>query len=344
MKNYRVRHGYAEVRLQLGGRHLYKYIGPDNADNRKLAAQWIAKKRYEFRADKLDLIIPATPIKMEQAAQVYFKLWFDAPEQNRSDVSKRKTAGHLKSSVEFFLGRDFHSITVEDGRKWRYELEKTIQPNTVNRRQRILSSMYERFNDWNQMGPSSPVGYQVRLPRPHHNPFKHVDQVSEKQFNRSVILGEQKLSRVLTWAWREDPPMYKKIFGAILSGLRKSDLEAVRGMGRVKVVEGKTGKLAELPLDFSGQDFILINERRRWDRLRLETDIEDFMWHGWRHQCASMLFLLGYPIEFIQKMLRHSSPDVTEGYIHGRGEMFAPALEQLEGKLIALTEKGQKLE
>ena len=101
---------------------------------------------------------------------------------------------------------------------------------------------------------------------------------------------------------------------------------------------GKNGKTRHLPLneaalaafgklrdgsDGAGRVFFTKKPRHWFEKAIKRAGIEDFHWHDLRHTFASRLTMLGVPLRVVQKLMGHSSIQMTARYSH-----LAPGFEQ----------------
>jgi len=83
------------------------------------------------------------------------------------------------------------------------------------------------------------------------------------------------------------------------------------------------------------------------EKLCEKVEVKPFGFHGIRHLTASTLYKLGYGVSVIQIVLRHQSPNTTEGYLRRIGlESVRDALEDIvqteEAEVIAISEMAKK--
>ena len=326
--------GYTELRIWLGPKR--NLDGTINKSYRKLFGPWCKaniiravehrdKVRKDFYAGKLPKPIPK-PILFSQACEIYYlRHWEKRP--GRSPKSVRNIKSMLEGFKAYWPGKALHTFKPYDIEKYReHRAQLKIGVGTINHAQSILSSVFERLDEYVKREEIDPVLL------PDFNPCAYVKKANTDHLKRERVATRKELVNVHAWASKHDPELLEAIKRAIISGLRKEDMRKAQGSAKIKTLTGKTKRLVMLPLDWT-KPVDLSNWQKRWQRLRDGCHMEDFHWHDWRHTGATMLKELGVAEEIIQEILAHTNIQQTRDYINRKEERLRPALELLQRTL-----------
>lgn len=330
-KNCRLNKGYLEARVYFQGRRYIKHFGMDCKEARIAAKGWIQELEEAIRLNKLGVQEPLVRIGFSQACDLFMKYWFECdPKRSRRVLSStRSVANTLKA---YFKDRLLDTFTVEHVKQWRYDSERLVKFNTVNRRQAFLNSLFERFNYWNKLGLSAPVK-PVKMPYPHYNPAALVKKLSEEGENRVRVCSVDELKRLkaacVSW---HDEALWKAIQMAIHTMLRQKDLISVEPGDYIKLYQGKTGKPVVIPVVMT-EKINATNLRARWLRARKTAQCEDLQWRDLRRSGAMLLKELGYSQSLIRDALGHQSQSMTDKYTNVKVQELTPALDEM-GKVL----------
>ncbi|OGR91714.1 MAG: hypothetical protein A2992_08405 [Elusimicrobia bacterium RIFCSPLOWO2_01_FULL_59_12] len=335
--------GYTELRIWLGpkrnpdgsvNRPYRRIFGAYTLPNILRAKEHMDQVRRDFKAGKMPKPEPK-PILFTQAADIFYHRHFEL--RQRSHKSKRNARSLLNNLKTYWPTRCLDSFKPIDIEQYREAMtkdrtgsngrtKKGLGLGTINHHQSILSSLFERMDEYVKREEIDPV----RLPE--FNPCLYVAQPSTEHLKRERVASREELKNVHRWASLHDPEMLEAVKRAILSGLRKEDMRRMQGETRIRTLTGKTKRLVALPLDWS-KAVNLSNWQKRWEALRENCDMQDFHWHDWRHTGATMLKELGVAEEIIQEILAHSNIQQTRAYINRKEERLRPAIEALKREL-----------
>ncbi|MEG1501932.1 MAG: site-specific integrase [Synergistaceae bacterium] len=195
-------------------------------------------------------------------------------------------------------------------------------------------------------------------------PFK-VNKISEKD-SKDVIryLSEEERVRLFKTLDKREKKYGKDflktaVIVSLNTGIRKGtllslvwediDLDNKRISLRASIMKG--GKNVILPLNqdafvalsdwqkitncssgyiFPGDGTRLSDTKNLFNKVIKEANIENFTWHCMRHDFASQLAIKGVSLHIIQKLMCHSSSEMTQRYAHLSMEALENALEILE--------------
>lgn len=313
-------------------------MGPWNNANIQRANNHIDEIRENFRKGLQPQPEPQ-PLSFVAGSHIYF---------DRHWKNKRgRSAGAIKN-IEYLLIRfrrqwaakavhTFNSKAIED-----YAIARKKEgaaAGTINKELGILSSIFSKLSDWNDMREIGPFLLPTTIQGASFNPAAAdlVDRESTASAKRERVASEIELIRVKKYCDANDPDMLIMIVRSLLTGLRKSDLERVNGLSNVRGIlsKSKEKKLFRFHVDFS-QKISYTNYPRRWDDLREACDMlggeKNFHWHDWRHTSATMLSLLGFSDEDIRRFLGHSSVEQTRAYIN-RTDQLKPQVDGIQNHL-----------
>lgn len=176
--------GYVYIKFWPWGRQNKPYkehFGPSSDDNIKLANYKMREYRNKVSLNTFDVERPAIPMLFKDAWPVF--------------LEKHKPAlkTYTSALVPFFGSYYLHDIPpqlVKDWRKWR---EKDVTFATVNKNQAILSSVFERFREWNAVG--GVFADKIKLPA--ENPCRYVVKPTERGRARKRRLSPEEWDRLV---------------------------------------------------------------------------------------------------------------------------------------------------
>jgi len=329
--------GYVKLRIWLGPKrnpdgscnkpHV-KLFGPWSETNINRAKAYLDTTRENFKKGHLPKPDPE-PISVPRACDLFFDRHF-GNNPNRSNGSKRTARSNLNTMKVMWPIRALHSITALDVDQYLAQL-KMLNSSKKNKLA-FLRSMFNSFDAWVKRGE---MNYMI----PQFNPADYCLKMSNTVNKRERYATIEELRRTKAWCLDHDPEIWKYIMRAILSGLRKGDLDRAQGQNRVDVIPQKTsttsGRRVVLPLNFS-QPVQIKNFQIRWERVRAGAKLVDFHWHDWRHTSGTMLKQIGAADEVIQEVLGHADIEQTRAYINGKDERLKPWIDKLQTHLEAI--------
>lgn len=242
----------------------------------------------------------------------------------------RKNFAHILEVIKSGIGHlRFDKATYMQIQHW---LSRYKNGLTFNKYKGMVAAMYNAIERWDRMGNVLPI--QVKLPMDRSNQFNNPAELfhTKPTLSRERIASADEIEKVRQWCVAHDPGMWELVFRAIVSGLRKGDLQAIQGMVQVRGIQEKTGREFSLPLDFS-KPASFTNFHRRWVACLEGSPLKDFHWHDWRHQAATMLKNLGFSTSQIQEFCGHATEKQTQTYINRRSDRLKPLVESLMREL-----------
>jgi integrase len=206
--------------------------------------------------------------------------------------------------------------------------EEGLRPATLNR-YRSLMSLTFRLGIESDKVTANPARLVKR---------RLEDNERERYLSQSE---EETLRAVIRERWPEHEPEFDIALntGLRCGGMYKLTWANIDFERRVATERfGKNGKTRHLPLneaavaafrkvrdgsDGSGLVFSTKKPRHWFEKAIKQARIENFVWHDLRHTFASRLTMLGVPLRVVQKLMGHSSIQMTARYSH-----LAPGFEQ----------------
>ena len=262
----------------------------------------------------------------------------------RDTKNETKAARNARDVVAFFGGtRQLNTITAVDIDDYVKHLRaKKNSPGTINRKLAALSAM---FTDAEERGGCNRRPRLIRQPEPTHR-------------IRYLSPDEEQLLASLMIQWNQ-PAVLDAITVLIDTGMRVGELLTLE----VKDVDLKENIVSiwvnkgdlprSVPMTLRVRDIIagrcaasrglvfynLTRETLRyyWDRARSAMGLDDddqFVPHALRHTCATRLVQKGVSLFVVQKILGHSSIQVTEKYAHLSQRELKDAINILQGTVI----------
>lgn len=239
-------------------------------------------------------------------------------------------AGNLRRHILPALGeKPVHQVTRQDIARLHHQMRAT--PTTANRVLSLLSTMFALAEAWGlREQRSNPVHGIQRYRERKIERFLSADELrrlgeamEEAEYLRSITPVSLACIRLLLFTGARA--------GEIL-GLQWSMIDCERGVARLP--DSKTGaKTLRLPEPAlavlrsiprtPGNPYVLVGRyggplgypHYAWRRLCASAGIKNVRIHDIRHTYASQLVMSGVPLPLLQRLLGHSSPQMTNRYI-----------------------------
>jgi len=262
----------------------------------------------------------------------------------RDTKNEVKAARNARDAMAFFGGdRALDSIQVCDVDEYVKHLRKKgNSPGTINRKLASLSAM---FTDAEERGGCVKKPRLIRQPEPTHR-------------IRYLSTQEEQLLGSLMFQWNQ-PVVLEAITVLLDTGMRVGELLNLRVKdidlkeNIISIWQNKGDLPRSVPMTSRVRDIIaercgasrnlvfynLTRETLRyyWDRARSAMGLDDddqFVPHALRHTCATRLVQSGVSLYVVQKILGHSSIQVTEKYAHLSQRELRDAINVLQGRVI----------
>lgn len=157
-----------------------EHFGPATDDNIKLANYKMREYRNKRALNRFDVERPATPMLFSEAFVQF------------CEKHKKSLKTYASSLIPFFGKYFLHDISPLMVKEWRKSREQTVSFATVNKEQAILSSLFERFKEWNAVGGI--FADKVKLPA--ENPCQYVTKPTERHRARKRRLTPEEWDRL----------------------------------------------------------------------------------------------------------------------------------------------------
>ena len=260
--------------------------------------------------------------------------------QRKSGV---KTVRMIRQFSEF-LPCPVSSLTCDTISAWQKRQTK-IKGATVNRRLAALRSMLS-WAKLQQFIPEVPFS----VPKVSQKDSKIVERYLTPEERQNLMSAAENCKA----KW-----MKPALVLSLNTGIRKGTLLKLKWQNvdfenrqlRLEAAIMKGGKAAVLPLNdmvcdelarwkhrtrktkgyvFSEHGKMLSDTRTAFSKLLAEAGIKNFSWHCLRHDFASRLAMAGVSMQVIQKLMCHSSLQMTERYAHLAPSVLAEAVSILK--------------
>ena len=228
---------------------------------------------------------------------------------------------------------------------------KLVSPSTINRELDVLEAAYMRARDlWEH--PVRPIKWgQHRL---------------EKADKKNRAITPEKACEAVTLARPVSQDMADAMELTFYTGMRKNELKTliparVNLARRFVVVLAKrkarqgyrervvflnaaaVALLSERIKPDMPEDqplFVLPNERKIWEWVRIKIGHPNMRWHDWRHTCGSVLGARTKDPLIVKEQFGHSAISTSMEYIHTENDRVLEALEMIpaisDRKVVAL--------
>ena len=326
---------YVEIRLYSNGRSYFEHVGP--ADEAGIMVKAEARRNHlleQKRIGKLDLVAAKVQLTVNEAAEVFWKLYAHTKTDFRSPLDRLKA----------FRGERFlHQLTrldVQAFRDWLSDKFKLCDA-TVNRHHMVLTNMYNRFYEWkedlpeyrNLVLPVNNPGERCRMPDMSYRDRTRV--VTPEEFDRLMLHADMKTRRIL--------------LGLIHSLLRQCDLRALSKSRNIDQdrncfvgLQKKSKRKFEPPItpemwaiiNTAPGDLIFpnfpLNFPAPFRRLCKRANVSGLQPRDLRRSGARMLLKKGQDIAIVQRYLGHGDVRTTQRYVGAQ-----PAELQEAGKILS---------
>jgi len=240
------------------------------------------------------------------------------------------TLGHLKRIVGPLSSREITQSVLD---QFVLERGQEVEKNTLNKDVRNLNAFLNRAVR-NRFVPAGIGVKKVKVA------LKPVVALSPKQVRELLI------------ATSRYPTLRLRVLLAVTTGLRRGDIEAIRigdihfDRNTLTTQNRKAGKaMAERPIpeqvttelsDYvamlpEGQEQLFTDRfsPKKWERLRKAMKLPDLRFHDLRKTFASLLAQRGVATAVTQRLLEHSSPQLTNDVYTNVDPVLRQAVSQL---------------
>ena len=265
-------------------------------------------------------------------------LYADVVDMYEDYVLKHSKSGDVTIKIlrmfDDFYKLKISEITDNQVRKWQYK-NKNLKGSTINRRMAALSGMVNwavkeniidkapfRFTKVPENDSKIVIRYlsddeRVRL-------FKAIDEREAKRgkdyLKTAVILSLNtgiRKGTLINLKWEDISFRERKIYlrAEIMKGGKNAEIPLCK-TAYTALKEWQNFTCMKTGFVFPGDGSKLRDTKNIFNRIIKHAGIENFTWHCMRHDFASRLAMGGVPIMFIQKLMCHATPQMTQRYAH----------------------------
>ena len=227
--------------------------------------------------------------------------------------------GVLERFSDAFAAKRLSEISPAAVQSYYNETAQRASVATANRQMNFLSSLFSRAKEWGDLSGE--------------NPAKKIRRGREEN-HRLRFLNEEEIMRLLDSSSARLRPV---LVCALLTGMRRGEILNLRWEnvsvehGTIYILQSKSGKLRELPIARTLQNVLIalgprptgsvfgvpeITLRVHFKNAMMTAKITDFRFHDLRHTFASHFIMRTGDLPALQKLLGHSTPEMTQRYAH----------------------------
>lgn len=244
--------------------------------------------------------------------------------------------GVLESFNSRFGEKKLSEITSADVQAHYNETADRASAATANRQMNFLSPLFNRAREWGDFLGENPAA-KVRRRR--------------EENRRLRFLSEDEIERLINRCSDRIRPL---LICALLTGMRRGEIFQLRWENLdierklIYILQSKSGKPRELPIGEKllsmfkalspkkeGRVFDVpeITLRAHFQKALIASRISDFRFHDLRHTFASHFIMRTGDLPALQKLLGHSSPEMTQRYAHLAKEHLAAEINVFDAAM-----------
>jgi integrase len=296
------------IDFYVGRTRMREKIGP----SKNLANEVLRKRLAEVAEGRFFPERRKAAPEFVEFAEKYWKL-------DGSRLKARGLRGVLDRFKDTFGGKRLTEISVLDVQVYYNETEKRTTAATANRHANFLSALFSRAKEWGDLSGDNPVK-NVRRGREENRRLRFL---SEKEIESLLSSCSSRLRPVLVCA--------------LLTGMRLGEILNLHWENisiehaTIYILQSKSGELRELPIARTLQDVLIalgpkttgpvfeipeITMRVHFKKALMTAEISNFRFHDLRHTFASHFIMKTGDLPALQKLLGHSTPEMTQRYAH----------------------------
>ncbi len=298
-----------------GNRRKREKIGP----SKSLAREVLLKRQSEIAEGKY---FPERNKNSPSFHQFVDKYWA----LEGCQLKAKGVRGVLEAFKLRFGNKKLAEITPADVQAYYNETADRTTTATANRQMNFLSPLLNRAKEWGDFFGENPVA-KVRRRR--------------EDNRRLRFLSVDEIERLIDCCSDRIRPI---LICAMLTGMRRGEIFQLRWENidierkMIYILQSKSGKPRELPIGEKlsstfktlgpkkeGRVFGIpeITLRAHFQKALVAARISDFRFHDLRHTFASHFIMRTGDLPALQKLLGHSSPEMTQRYAHLAKEHLA---------------------
>ncbi|MEA3310896.1 MAG: tyrosine-type recombinase/integrase [candidate division WOR-3 bacterium] len=340
---YRRENGMLYVRVMIDGKLIRRSLQTRKESEALLKIRSVIMAALECQQEKE---VP----KLAEFAKTYLEY---SKRQHRTSTREKRTS-RIRKLIENLGSMRLDQIDKRAIRVYYQKRLQEVSPASVNREQSLLSSIME---------------YAAELDLIRENPVRKVKKLRESP-GRERYLTPDEIKRLLgaceTLSERKgvghNPILYEIVLTAILTGLRKGNLQKLRwsqvnlktGLITIPAEEHKNRKPLYFPINPYLQEILLGlrhnypyakyvfckadgteygDWKRSFNTAREIAGLKDVRFHDLRHTCGTLLNMLGTNQYTIRTLMGHRTLAASRRYVHTPPETVREASNALGDRL-----------
>jgi len=327
------------------------YYDPNGRRVRKAVSQYKETALNALKKIEIEMI-EGKYLDIRRQDSISFKEFaekFRRKHIRRRNRSIRDQEYLLDGLIRQFGKKMMHEISVNDIDEFLGHRQEYRCASTVNRDLAMLKSMYNRANEWGDLNS--------------YNPARDIKLLEENN-ERCRYLTEEEQIRLLSAC---SGPLHMIVLVALRAGLRWGEIINLKWKQAPQsnyvdfknstifihesLAKSKRSRYAPMAssvkqalMDYpqpSDQGYIFTNPKtgkpivtlkKSFHTALKKAGIEDFRFHDTRHCFASDLVRNGASLYVVQKLLGHSSPEMTQRYAHLGSDQLKEEVNLLDDK------------
>lgn len=336
---YQRENGMLYVRVMIDGKLIRRSLGTKKTQEALLKTESVIKAALEDRESK----------ELPKLA-VFVDRYKEYSKNVHKETTYEKSHSRISTLVENLGSMRLDKISKQAVKGYLNKRVQTVSPASVNRELSLLSSIME---------------YALELDLIQENPVKKIKKLKESPGRERYLNGEE-LKRLLETCHDlskrkgvgHNPILYEIVLTAILTGLRKGNLQNLKwsqvdletGNIVIPASEHKTRKPLYFPLTphlqevllglrnsyphseyvFSKPDGTSYGDwKRSFENACTIAGLKNFHFHDLRHTHATFLNMLGANEYTIRALMGHQTLAASKRYVHTPPELVKEASEKL---------------
>lgn len=295
----RIKKGYVEARIQHNGRAVHKHFGLECERNIKAAKIWVQSTKLKISLNQYDPEGLERRLSVAEACDVYDRLHGPSLKGGANGRNHRNLRRALKQIKPHLGLKMMDAVTPLDIRDFRARFKT---PGTRNRYHTVITSMFARFEEWNETNEIR----KVKLPA--KNPGSKWPKEDERPYIRKRVLSPEEWDRFVSYA---SPRCRQNCEWLLSTSLRVGDAKQGVSQG----VQGKTGGSFSIPFDAPAH-LDWRNFMNDFRKAKKAANIKDFTPRDLRRTGPTWMMRDGAHPRVLQAILGHADIRTTQRYLH----------------------------
>lgn len=326
------------------------YVDPHGQQVRKMVSPYKESAERILKKVEMD-IIEGKYLDIKKNDKVFFEdfAWEYIKMHVRVNLKgKRNQEYIIKRLITVFKGRRLDQINPLMIRQYVAKRLEGVRPATVNRWLQTIKSMFSRAIEWGMFHGANPAAGIKNVPQNN----SRCRWLTEAEQDRLLACCTEKLTRVVVlvalktgmrWGeiislkWKQTPYSnyvdFEKNVIVIHESMTKT--QRSRHIPLISVVRWTLEAMERVP----GNDNIFLNPKtakpfgsfkRSFHASLKRAGIVDFRFHDLRHTFASQLVRNGVDLYTVQRILGHTTPQMTQRYAHLGEDQMRAAIQKID--------------